>query len=130
MQMRIATWNLNRCRPGSSARAAKLAVLMTQIGADVWVLTETYRDFTPGADFRLAAQSAAATDRDAARGECWVAIWSRLPAEPVILMADLERVAATRVGATVAVGTVLPWLSDDRDPELSGEAVFRARLAD
>ncbi len=60
-----------------------------------------------------------------------MSIWSRLSAEPVELTADLERVAAARIlGAVVVVGTVLPWLSDDRDPKLRGESAFRARLAE
>lgn len=129
--MRIATWNLNRCRPGSSARAAKLLDLMVPVEADVWVLTETHRGFSPGPGYRLIADSTDAPDRDAPRGECWVAIWSRLPAEPVELTADLERVAAARVqGAVSVVGTVLPWLSDGRTVGLRGEAAFRARLAE
>lgn len=129
--MRLATWNLGRCRPGSSARAATLLDLMARIGADVWVLTETHRDFPPGPGYRLVAHSADAPDRAAGQGECWVAVWSRLPAERVELTADLERVAAARVdGAVVVVGTVLPWLADGRDPGLRGEAAFRTRLAE
>jgi endonuclease/exonuclease/phosphatase family metal-dependent hydrolase len=129
--MRIATWNLARCRPGSSARAVRLAELMAEIAADVWVLTETHRDFLPGPAYRLAAHSADASDRVGGRGECWVAIWSRLPAERVTLSGDLERVAAARVGGSVVVvGTVLPWLTDDRHPQLHGSAAFLARLAE
>ena len=59
-----------------------------------------------------------------------MAVWSRLPAGPVVLAADTERTAAAQIGETTVVGTVLPWLSDDRDPALSGEAAFRARLAE
>jgi hypothetical protein len=128
--MRIATWNLDRCRPGSSARARRLSAMIGDVGADVWVLTEPYRGFSPGPAYDLIAHSADAPDRHAARGECWVAIWSRLPAQPVVLTTDLERVAAIRVGSMVVIGTVLPWLSDDRDPLLRGEAAFQARLAD
>jgi hypothetical protein len=104
--------------------------MMAALGVDVWVITEIHRDFAPGPGYRLIAHSADAPDRDAARGECWVAIWSRLPAEPVALTADPERTAAARVGSTAVIGTVLPWLSDHRDPVLSGEAAFRARLAE
>lgn len=129
--MRIATWNLNRCRPGSTARAAKLLDLMALVEADVWVLTETHQDFSPGPGYRLIAHSADAPDRDVDRGECWAALWSRLPAAPVELTADLERVAAARVqDAVTVVGTVLPWLTDGRTPGLRGEALFRARLAE
>jgi hypothetical protein len=129
--MRVATWNLNRCRPGGSARAEQLQSRMAAVAADVWVLTETHRDFPPCPGYRLVSHSADAPDRDTGRGECWVAIWSRLPAERVELTADLERVAAARVGGyVVVVGTVLPWLADDRHPDVRGEAAFRARLAE
>jgi hypothetical protein len=104
---------------------------MGRIGADVWVLTETHREFSPGPGYLLVASSADAPDRDAKRGECWVAIWSKLPAVPIHLTADLERVAAAKVSDSVTVvGTVLPWLSDDRHPEIRGEAAFRARLSE
>lgn len=57
------------------------SVLQTQIGsidADVWVLTKTSREFSPGAGFHLAAVSGLAPDRTG--DECWVAIWTREPA--------------------------------------------------
>jgi hypothetical protein len=130
--MRIATWNLDRCRPGS-VRATRIIDAMTRVAADVWVLTESYRDFTPGIGYRLVSSSIDAPDRDAAAGECWVAIWSRLASlsGPVELNNDLERVAAARgEGPTIVVGAVLPWLSDQRDPDLRGQANFLARLAE
>jgi Endonuclease/Exonuclease/phosphatase family len=129
--MRVATWNLNRCK-SSEPRAGRLQERMAEVGADVWVLTETYRDFAPGPGYMLAAYSADAPDRINGPGECWVAIWSRLPAEPVELSADLERVAATRFvdSGTVFVGTVLPWRSDTRDPDLRGERAFLAKLGE
>ena len=104
--------------------------MIARVDADAWILTETHRAFCPGPTYQLVAHSADAPDRDTARGECWVAIWSRLPAQPLTLTADLERVAALRVGSLVIIGPVLPWLSDDRDPLLRGEAAFQGRLAD
>ena len=133
--MRVATWNLDRCAVGEGVRATWLRDQMAQVVADVWILTETHRDFAPGQGFRLAAYSADAPDREAARGECWVAIWTREQTAPVTLTRDTERAAAvtlTGPGGTpvVIVGTVLPWLADGRDPAHRGEAAFRARLAD
>ena len=79
---------------GSVPHREALSALMTQVDADVWVLTEGHRDFAPGSGYRLVTHSADAPDRDVARGECWVAIWSRVGGEPVGLTADLERAAA------------------------------------
>jgi endonuclease/exonuclease/phosphatase family metal-dependent hydrolase len=127
--MRVATWNLERCPPRRAARAGELRALMAKIGADVWILTETHRDFAPSSAHRLISHSADASDRDAAAGECWVAIWSSLPAERVELSADLERTCAARVAASVVIiGTVLPWLTDNRHGGIRGAAAFRARL--
>jgi hypothetical protein len=107
--------------------------LMARVAADVWVLTETHRDFAPGADFRLVASSANAPDRHSDRGETWVAIWSRQPSEGVESVADPERACAARlvtaeVGEIMVVGTVLPWLSDTRDPTRRGTQAFLVRL--
>ena len=48
--MRIATWNLDRpWKNGKTTRAARQLEIITQVGADIWVLTETYSGFTlPG----------------------------------------------------------------------------------
>ena len=127
--MRLATWNLNRCRTGS-VRANRLRKGINQVDADVWVLTETYIDFSPGPDFCLLAHSADAPDRNAKQGECWVAIWSRLDGNSVQLTADLERVAASKIDNCIVVGTVLPWLSDRREPKLTGAALFQAKLSE
>ena len=45
--MRIATWNLDRCHPGMTARSGNLSAIMAGLDADLWVLTETYRNCTP-----------------------------------------------------------------------------------
>ncbi len=126
--MRIATWNLERCSPNTQ-RASRINEYLSNINADVWVLTETYRDFAPGPEYHLVDYSADANDRQAVDGECWVAVWSRLPSQSVRLTADLERVAAARVGDVTIVGTVLPWLVDKRNG-ITGSAEFSARLKD
>lgn len=127
--MKIATWNLDRCRP-LSRRGSNLSGHMAGIDADVWVLTESFRDFAPTEQHRLVATSADAPDRETEHGECWVAIWSRLSAEPIPLTADLERAAAIQLldCGIVIVGTVLPWLGDSRQHPLRGSEAFQARL--
>ena len=128
--MRLATWNLNRARPNATTRAKTLRKGMQHVNADVWVLTETHVEFSPGSDFHLLAYSADAPDRNAERGECWVAIWSRLGGHSIQLTADRERVAAAMISDCAVVGTVLPWLSDSRDPKLSGGALFCSKLCE
>lgn len=56
-----------------------------------------------------------------------MAIWSKLPAQPIVLVADLERAAAVKLKdtGTVVIGTVLPWLSDDRHSDERGEMASR-----
>lgn len=132
--IRVATWNLMRARPGSGRRTAALLAHMDAISADVWVLTETSRELCPGPGYVPVAFSAEAPDRQAERGECWTAIWSRVPATAVRLAADPERKAAARVltpgGAPLfVVGTVLPWLSDSRHAPLRGGDAFSDVLA-
>lgn len=131
--MRIATWNLDRSRPGIKRKRQQDA--MAQIkDIDVWVLTESFRDLAPGPDYELKSYSSdAVLDRDSEHGECWVTIWTRKDAAiKVQLKADLERAAAVRLvdSGVVVVGTVLPWLTDDRHPEVRGEAAFLARLSE
>ena len=127
--MRLATWNINRCRH-NTARAGRLKERINQVNADVWVLTETHIDFSPGPGFRLLAHSDNAPDRNAEQGECWVAVWSRLDGDRIHLTAERERVAAAKIDECVVVGTVLPWLSDRRQPSLTGEALFCKRLSE
>ncbi len=129
--MRVATWNLNRCSPRATVRGPALRQWMTDVDADVWVLTEAFRGFSPGTGHELIASSADAPDRESGRGECWVAIWARLPSLPVHLTADLERAAAAQVcGALTVVGTVLPWHGDNRHAGQRGSAAFLTRLGE
>lgn len=125
--MRLATWNLNRCR-SSAKRAIALREGMRHVDADIWVLTETYVDFSPSPNFSLLAHSVDAPDRDAENGECWTAIWSRIGGKPTRLTADLERTAAATIDGCTVVGTVLPWLTDSRNATLKGGALFRTKL--
>jgi hypothetical protein len=131
--MRIATWNVARCRP-DGVRSERVLNLMDDIKADVWVLTETDRKLKPGPQYERVAYSADALDRDTKRGECWVAIWCKpeLGAVQETLNADKERVAAVRLTGSgiVVVGTVLPWLSDTHSSGVRGEKAFCARLSE
>ena len=96
--MKVATWNLDQLR-SNGARAARQREAIRIINADVWVFTETQRDFSPGPGYDCIACSTPAPDLPNAVAR-WVAIWSHLPATVVNLTADLERVAAIRLKDT------------------------------
>ena len=55
--MKIATWNLESVRPLTPPRRAAFLDAMRKVDADVWVMTETWADFSPPPDYQLVAQS-------------------------------------------------------------------------
>jgi hypothetical protein len=84
---------------------------MAEVDADVWVLTESGIDVSPGADFTLVARSA--PRRPGTDAEHWVMIWARLPARAARPTRDDEYAACasfpTPTGPMSVYGTVLPW---------------------
>lgn len=130
--MRIATWNLARPRPSSERRPALLDRI-ERIDADIWVLTETLIELSPGSDYFRAAYSSCSGDR--ATDECWVAIWARRDtrAEP-IPVSDTKRAACCKLfraggGEFIVYGTVLPWLGDKSQLPLKGADAFLSALS-
>lgn len=110
--MKIATWNVWRLK--TRARRIAVAGWLDRIDADVWVLTETDVALSPGPAYRCV--TTALTDRPGRVGEQWVAIWSRLPIEPLGSSSDPSRSVAALVRPTsgprvIVYGTVLPWTS-------------------
>ena len=106
---------------------------MDSIDADVWVLTETHDELSPGPDFRAvnSAPRPATNRKHVVEGSRWVTIWSRLPLlETHIPLADVERTVAAVVqaarGAMIIYGTVLPWYTDS---DRGGMLVELARQA-
>lgn len=131
--MKIATWNLERVRPGSGERTRRIGAAIADVEADLWVLTETHRLFAPGSGYREVAFSSAANDRE--EGEQWVSIWvrSEIGAVALEVVGEPERSAAARIvfdggGHLIVFGTVLPWRSDTAT-ELRGAAKFERSLA-
>ena len=131
---RLATWNLDRANPKSTARLATLQSHMETIDADIWILTETWQQIAPSPAHHLIAYSTTAPDRESTAGEAWTAIWSRFPADALSLAAEPERTAAALITLPngrpiIAYGTVLPWLSDQRRAPLTGKEAFLESLA-
>lgn len=114
--VKLANWNLERA--STSARRDALREYTDRVGADVWVFTETHRDFTPGLPY--ACSSAEGRDRihglDTAEDR-WAMIWSWHRLEQ-LETSDPTRTVAARIypeGADpfVVYGTVLPWNGDN-----------------
>jgi len=130
VDLRIATWNLDRPKP-RSARARELAAQIVRIDADVWVLTESHVAFSPGREYNLVAHSSRLNSPDPA--ECWVAIWTRIGGQ-LVETTDTDRTAAVRLNGRRATkitvyGTVLPWLGSYwRDKPPTDGIAFGASL--
>lgn len=130
-KIRIATWNVERPKADSRTKLPRLAAAMRDIDADVWILTETHANLTPGADYR--SVSSAGSDRKKEVGESWVTIWSRLDVLATPQTVDPARTACALVrmggGRTLLVyGTVLPWLGSSwrEHPATDGKAFVAA----
>jgi hypothetical protein len=125
--MRIATWNLESYRVLTPERTALFQRAMGEIKADIWVLTETWRGFSPGHDYILLAESSEASDLVKWPKRCWVTIWVKSPVGRLSqeVCNEPERMARGRIEISemhdiVIVGTVLPWGSDGRFPGATG----------
>lgn len=117
--MKIATWNLESIQPLTTQFEEAFRTVIYGIDADVWVLTETWLNFSL-VGYQLVSQTGQADDLKQAKRPFsrWVAIWSRLKARQLDVLSDPERMACIRVEEgnrpVVIVGTVLPWGSDKR----------------
>jgi hypothetical protein len=108
--VRIGTWNVDHARP--LRNDGRLEILRT-FGADVWVLTETRDDLSPGDEFHPVHSAPRSV---AHPGERWVSIWSSLPFIELVPVHDKSRTVAalyeTSFGPLVVFATVLPWHAD------------------
>jgi endonuclease/exonuclease/phosphatase family metal-dependent hydrolase len=123
--MKIATWNLESAHRLTPSRKTAFLDAMRKVDADVWVLTETWVDFSLKPDHRLVAQSRWADDLRP--DQCWVAIWAResLQTKPLDIESQPDRMACGRIeqpgqSDLVVVGTVLPWPNDKQWPGATG----------
>lgn len=111
---------------------APLRAHMEAIGADVWVLTETVEDISPGAGH--AGVATTGSDREQKPDEVWTKVWSRWRIEALPPASDPVRCVAARVlhpqrGPFVAYATVLPWTGSTwRGLRGAGGVAFGAAL--
>ena len=123
--MKIATWNLESCKELTTEFEEAFRKAIYDRDADVWVLTETWLNFSL-VGYQLVAQTCQADDLIYAKRPFsrWVAIWSRLKSRKLEVLSDPERMACIRVEEgvrpVVVVGTVLPWGDDKRHPPKKG----------
>lgn len=117
--MRISTWNLESCNARSPAREEFFRQAMADVCADIWVLTETWFGFCPCDGYRLVSQSSEAEDLGTGSNRCWVSIWAKscFNSRSYDIRCQPQRMACGRIEIPgqmdiVAVGTVLPWVSD------------------
>ncbi|XGB43493.1 MAG: endonuclease/exonuclease/phosphatase family protein [Nodosilinea sp. LVE1205-7] len=129
--MRIATWNLGRVLP-HSPKALLQQQWIERINADVWILTETSPEISPGGDY-YSIFSQAGTGADSAH-HCRVQIWVRnQPLTPVITRDPDTSVCGlvelTQRRSWLIYGMVLP-LPDNPYPDTAHEQAFMAALMD
>jgi endonuclease/exonuclease/phosphatase family metal-dependent hydrolase len=132
-RMRIATWNLERVRPGAGVRSQRIRDAIAGIDPDVWVLTESHADFVPAPGYVRHAVSVDAPDPGG--GERWVVIWLRagVDAQPLAVTGEPERSAAVQINRPdraplLVFRTVLPWRGDKRLHEVRGGQAFARSL--
>jgi hypothetical protein len=131
MKLKIATWNLQL--PVTALRRKKIRLHTERQQADIWVLTETHDDFSPGDEY-TAVSSVAGRDGLHEPEHRWVSIWSKYPLE-ALSTSDKQRSAVARVSPAsgdsfIVFGTVLPWIGSKwRDRPGAGGVAFREALA-
>jgi len=115
--LRIGTWNVEYA--DSASTNARRRAVMERCPADIWVLTETHDDLTPGPQFRASHSEQRPFYGNRVRERSrWVSIWTRLPivTEVRLAHADHERTVValiqTPLGPLLVYGTVMPWNGD------------------
>jgi endonuclease/exonuclease/phosphatase family metal-dependent hydrolase len=110
--VKLATWNLERPTELRGLRKQRIQRVLSEINADIWVLTESVRTLPALSGFH--AEHTHGADRPAEPDECWASVWSRYPIVERFTTSDPTRSVAIRVesplGPLVVYATVLPWL--------------------
>ena len=86
---------------------------MAEVGADVWVLTETFTDRSPGAGFE-GCHAPHHPDRRPDERERWTAVWSRWPVKPLDdppphRRGTIALMVAAPFGPVIVYGSVIAW---------------------
>lgn len=112
--LRVGTWNLDK--GGTGPVAAQQRLVLASQRADVWVLTETRDDITPGCSFIAthAEQQDLAVSEELVAGNRWVSIYARDCRRTRLPVSDAQRTVAvlleySPIGRVIIFGTVMPW---------------------
>lgn len=113
MKLRIATWNIERPRTGRSEKINALVERMKSVEADIWILTESHEDVSPGSEFKCVATTRIDNPLTHSPGENRTSIWSRLPITEGVATFDKETAVCvninTPLGPMLVYGTVIPY---------------------
>ena len=109
--MRIATWNLERPDPADVARNQARMEKIREVGADVWILTETHEVIDLSASHHGAAT--APSPRKPLPGEACASVWSRWPILRRIETADPTEAVCVEVahpeGPLLVYGSIIAY---------------------
>ncbi len=132
IMLKIANWNLERVVP-NQVRAKRIDAVMSEVAADIWVLTETHKDIVPVSFYSIMSEE---QDPGSRPGERWSAILSRYPIESLgDFVSDKIRCVAGKLehpqlGLIVIYVLVLPWGGSQwRGIPSRGGAAFASALA-
>lgn len=119
--MRIATWNVERPKNATSTRSKRILTKLREIDADIWVLTETHDDISPGPEYDyLATEPVRKPPTRHAAGERRTIVWTRWPIVQPIEEDFAHRTACVRLqtplGGLVVFGTIIPYSGRDCPP--------------
>jgi hypothetical protein len=109
--LKIANWNLERVTPGQ-VRAKRIDTVISEVAADIWILTETHKDIVPVSFYAVMNEE---QDPESKPGERWSAILSRYPMESLDnFVSDKIRCVAGKLkhpqlGLVIVYALVLPW---------------------
>lgn len=127
VRIKLATWNVaygRGCEPNRRRRE-----VLDQVDADVWVLTETHCELTPGDGYKSIASDVRCSPRNKRvdEGSSWVTIWARTALSPrrehvTCGMRTAACTLDTKRGPFWIFGTVLPWYTDREAGSVADEA--------
>lgn len=127
--MRIATWNVERVKPKGWKIAPAQRRRMAEVDADIWILTETHVDHSPGPGYDVVHTPAIPERRPA--DERWVGIWSRYPIAPITDplprgRGTLATLVSTPSGDYIIYGCVIAWANEPFLADGSPATMWRA----